>query len=172
MTSIITEHPQFFTATILDWKKLLKPDKYKDIIIGSLKFLVENNRVKVHGFVIMYNHIHILWQMRAGMKPEVVQRDFLKFTSQKIKQDLKKHHPAVLELFKVNAKDREYQFWQRNALSIELSTLEMLKQKLEYIHYNPVRAGLCLLPEGYKYSTCRFYESGINDWDFVTHFME
>ena len=72
MTSIITEHPQFFTATILDWKKLLKPDKYKDFIIGSLKFLVENNRVKVNGFVIMDNHIHILWQMMAGMKPEEI----------------------------------------------------------------------------------------------------
>ena len=172
MSSIITEHPQFFTATILDWKKLLKPDKYKDIIIGSLEFLVTNKRVEVNGFVIMENHIHILWQMMAGIKPEAVQRDFLKFTAQRLKNDLNRNHPELLQHFKVSAKDRDYQFWQRNALSIELTSLAMFKQKLEYIHYNPVRAGLCLLPEDYKYSSCRFYESGINDWDFVTHFME
>jgi putative transposase len=172
MTAIITESPQFFTATILEWKKLLKPEKYKDTIISSLQFLVENNRVKVNAFVIMDNHIHLIWQMMAGIKSEAAQRDFMKYTAQKIKQDLIKSHPAVLAHFKVNAKDREYQFWERNALSIELGTLEMLKQKLEYIHYNAVLAGLCNLPEEYKYSTARFYETGVNDWDFVTHYTE
>jgi putative transposase len=172
MQPIITESPQFFTATILEWKRLLKPDKYKDIIISSLQFLAENNRVKVNAFVIMDNHMHLIWQMMAGIKPEAVQRDFMKFTAQKIKQDLLKNHPAVLAHFKVNAKDREYQFWERNALSIELGTLEMFKQKLEYIHYNPVLAGLSNLPEEYKYSTAKFYETGINDWGFVTHYTE
>jgi len=110
--------------------------------------------------------------MMAGIKPQAVQRDFMKYTAQKIKQDLIKNHPAVLAHFKVDAKDREYQFWERNALSIELGTLEMLKQKLKYIHYNPVLAALCNLPEEYKYSTARFYETGVNDWGFVTHYTE
>jgi spore coat polysaccharide biosynthesis predicted glycosyltransferase SpsG len=48
MQVIIIESPQFFTATILEWKKLSKPEKYKDIIISSLQFLVENNRVRVN----------------------------------------------------------------------------------------------------------------------------
>jgi putative transposase len=172
MQATITEAPQFFTGTILEWKRLLKPEKYKDIIISSLQFLVENNRVKVNAFVVMDNHIHLIWQMMAGIKPEAVQRDFMKFTAQKIRQDLIKNHPAVLAHFKVNAKDRKYQFWERNALSVELSTLEMLKQKLEYIHYNPVIAGICNLPEEYKYSTAKFYEIGVNDWGFVTHYTE
>ena len=38
MDTSITEYPQFFTATNLEWKKLLKPDKYKDIVISSLRF--------------------------------------------------------------------------------------------------------------------------------------
>jgi REP element-mobilizing transposase RayT len=120
----------------------------------------------------MDNHIHLIWQMMEGIKPQAVQRDFMKYTAQKIKQDLIKNHPAVLAHFKVDAKDREYQFWERNALSVELNTLEMLKQKLEYIHYNPVLAGLCNLPEEYKYSTARLYETGVNDWSFVTHYTE
>ena len=146
MPAIITESPQFFTATILEWKKLLKPEKYKDIITSSLQFLVDNNRTKVNAFVIMDNHIHLIWQMMADIKPEAVQRDFMKFTAQKIKQDLIKNHPAVLAHFKVNAKDREYQFWERNALSVELNTLEMLKQKLEYIPVRTVfsRAGIII----------------------------
>jgi REP-associated tyrosine transposase len=56
----------------------------------------------------MDNHIHLIWQMMEGVKPEAVQRDFMKYTAQKIKQDLIKNHAAVLAHFKVNAKDREY----------------------------------------------------------------
>ena len=76
MPGVITEYPHFFTATNLEWKSLLAQDKYKDIIIESRRFLVKNKRVIIYGFVIMYNHIHIIWQLQAGRKREDVQRDF------------------------------------------------------------------------------------------------
>ncbi|MCC9165461.1 transposase [Pontibacter harenae] len=74
-------HIAFFTATILEWKHLLKPDKYKNLIIESLRFLVENKRVKVYGFVIMPNHLHLLWKMEEPHRRENVLRDFLKYTT-------------------------------------------------------------------------------------------
>ncbi|MFN8356181.1 MAG: hypothetical protein U0Y10_17120 [Spirosomataceae bacterium] len=64
----------------------------------------------------MPNHIHILWRINENYLLEEVQRDFLKFTAQIIKFDLQEHHPAVLAHFKVNLKDRQYQFWERNPL--------------------------------------------------------
>jgi hypothetical protein len=76
VAKIITEYPHFFTATILDWKKLLKPDKYKNIIIDSMRFLVTNQQVVIYGFVIMINHIHFIWQMKAGIKTSYLQRIF------------------------------------------------------------------------------------------------
>ncbi|MEI7802952.1 MAG: hypothetical protein WCI97_09930, partial [Bacteroidota bacterium] len=54
----------FYTATILEWKHLLKNDKYKNIVIESLQFCVADIRVLIFGFVIMPNHIHLLWSMR------------------------------------------------------------------------------------------------------------
>lgn len=78
MTEIISEYPQFFTATNLSWNKLLELDKYKDMIIESMQFLVDDNRVIIYGFVIMPNHIHLIWQMRPGIKRNHVQRDFFK----------------------------------------------------------------------------------------------
>ena len=142
MATPITEYPQYFTATNLEWKKLLKPDKYKEIIISSLRFLVSDKRIKVFAFVIMDNHIHLIWQMMGDNDPEAVQRDFLKYTAQRMKKDLQVNHPDVLEYFKVNAKDREYQFWERNALSVELINHSIFRQKLEYIHWNPVKAAI------------------------------
>jgi len=165
---MITEYPQFFTATNLEWKKLLQPDKYKDIVIESMRFLVNEKRVNINAFVIMPNHIHLIWQMQKAHKPEDVQRDFLKYTAQRIKADLKKNHPAVLERFKVNARDRRYQFWERNSLGIELRTQKAYLQKLDYIHYNPVKTGLCILPEEYHYSSASLYELNKTMWDFLS----
>jgi Cdc6-like AAA superfamily ATPase len=65
----------FFAATNLYWKKLHEPDKYKDVIIDSMKFLVKEKRVVIYGFVIMPNHIHLLWHLRAGETREHVQLD-------------------------------------------------------------------------------------------------
>lgn len=166
----IVHHPQFFTATILEWKMLLKQDKYKDILVDSMRFLVREGRVSVYGFSIMSNHLHMIWQMREGRERKDVQRDFLKFTAQTIQLDLRKNHPAVLKHFEVNLKDRKFQIWERNPLSVDVYTREVLLQKLNYIHHNPVKAGLCLLPEEYFYSSAAFYMNGDTGFEFLTHY--
>lgn len=165
---------QFLTATILWWKKLLQPDKYKQIIIESMRFLVNDNRVKIYGFVIMPNHIHLVWRINEKCLLEDVQRDFLKYTAQQIKFDLQKHHPQVLAYFEVNLKDRKYQFWERNPLSIDLFDRKVVEQKLVYIHNNPlqVKWNLASHPRDYWYSSFRFYETQEKDFDFLTHYME
>ena len=172
MAFVITEYSQFFTATNLEWKRLLAPDKYKKVIISSMGFLVEKKRVIIYGFVIMPNHLHIIWQMQAGIKRMNVQRDFLKYTAQRIKADLKCNHPDILSQFLVNAKDREYQFWERNPLSVDLWSEKVLRQKLRYLHENPVRAGLSSFPEEYKYSSALLYKTGFGNWGFLTHYRD
>src|ERR1035437_929288 len=165
-------HPQYFTVTILKWQNLLKPDKYKNIIIGSLAHLVKEKMVEVNAFVIMSNHLHLIWQGQEGDLREAVQRDFLKYISQTIIRDLEKNHPKVLERFLVNTKDSKYKIWKRRPLSIDLWTKEVFIQKMEYIHDNPVKAGLCSNEEDYKYSSARFYKTGVDDFGFLTHWME
>ena len=56
---------------------LLKPDKYKDVIIESLGYMVKEKRIEVNAFTIMSNHIHLNWQIQGGHERENVQRDFL-----------------------------------------------------------------------------------------------
>jgi putative transposase len=172
MPKIITEYPQFFTATNLEWKRLLNRDEYKDIIIDSLRYLVKEKRVVIYGFVIMSNHIHIIWQMQAGIKRDNVQRDFLKHTALQFKGDMLKHYPGELAAYIVNAKDRKYQFWERNSLSVDIWSERVLIQKLKYIHENPVRAGLCKYPDEYKYSSAGLYRTGIDNWGFLTHYRD
>lgn len=162
----------FFTATILEWKHLLKQEKYKLIIIDSLRFLIQRKRIYLNGFVLMNNHIHLMWQIREGHTRAAVQRDFMKYTAQQIKLDLAKNHPDVLAHFEVKAKDRKYQIWERNALSVAIWSEAVFYQKLAYIHQNPVRAGLCTLPESYIYSSAAFYMGGIDKFGIVKHILD
>ena len=149
---------------------MLKPDKFKDIIISSLKFLTADHRVLLYAFVIMDNHIHLVWQISDAYKPHEVQQSFMKYTAQMMLKELRNNHKNVLTLFEVNSKDRKHQIWERNPLSVSLFNRNVLLQKLEYIHNNPVKAGLCVLPEEYKYSSASFYFRGDKRWDFITHY--
>jgi putative transposase len=71
----------FWTDTIKDWKHLLKQDKYKNVIISSWQELVERDKIAIYGFVIMPNHLHIVWEMKEPNGREMPHTSFNKFTS-------------------------------------------------------------------------------------------
>jgi putative transposase len=164
-----TEYPEFITVTCLDWKYLLAGDHRKHIIANSLRFLVVEGRAIVYGFVIMTNHFHLIWQFTGGHQPHAVIRDFLKYTSQQLLIVLAEEDPVLYNELRVNASDRTYQVWQRDSLRIPLWSNKVFNQKLDYIHWNPVRAGLCSYPEEYRYSSASFYFNNQSEWEFLTH---
>ena len=166
----IEDCPQFFTATILDWKRLLKPEKYKLIIIDSLHYLTSEKRVILFGYVIMDNHLHLIWKPTKRFSLKHTQLCFLKFVSQRIKRDLEINNPNGLNEFYVNLKDRKYQFWQRNSLGIELYSNNILEQKLNYIHKNPVKARICLNAESYRFSSAGFYQGMKDEFEILTDY--
>jgi putative transposase len=167
-------HVQFFTATNLNWLCCLQNDFHKQIIIEALQHRVNNNQLSVYGFVIMPNHIHCIWQIHDNLTREIFQRDFLKFTARSILKFMLMNDDPLLKELRVKAKDREYQLWERNALSVDLFSEEVLLQKLNYIHSNPIQPkwNLSDTPESYSYSSARFYEIGIDDFNFLTHYKE
>lgn len=161
--------PDFITITCYEWLPIIQREQEKEIIIQSLRFLVNNKRVKVYAFVLMDNHFHLIWQIGKGHLRADVQRDFLRFSATQILKNFRNEHAKILQKIEVNSKDRKYQVWQRNSLSIELRSESVFNQKLNYIHKNPIKAGLCNLEEDYKYSSAKYYLKNENDWDFVTN---
>ena len=97
----------------------------------------------------------------------------MKFTAQQFKFKLADTNDPRLASFRVGAKDREYQFWERNALSIDLWTPDVFTQKLDYIHNNPLQDKweLSDYPEDYKYSSAGFYHTGHDGFGVLTHHM-
>lgn len=156
----------FTTATILNWHPLLKDDKYKDVVIDSFRYAVTTKRATIWAFVIMDNHIHLIWQILDPNKLSSVRRDMLKYIAHSIKKDLlARNKTDILEKFLVNKTDRHYQIWKRKPLSISLLSDTVLNQKLNYIHTNLFRKGLDDIT--YKYSSAGFYATGMRNWDFL-----
>ena len=87
----------FFTATILNWKHLLKDDEYKDIIVKCLKFLVDEKRIILNAFTIMSNHVNIIWQPLQHYTLTKIQTSFVTYTAKAIKKKLCEHRPDVLK---------------------------------------------------------------------------
>jgi REP element-mobilizing transposase RayT len=112
------ENTYFFTATILDWKLLLKSHRIKDILISSLEFLVGKGKLKVYGFVIMPNNIHLIWRNLEMNGKEFPDERLLKFTGHEFSKHLKSN--PTIEEHLVNKADRKYQFWQRSSLPIRI----------------------------------------------------
>jgi putative transposase len=109
MSSYNYQHyPQFFTATILEWKQLLRSDEYKQIIIDSLLFLKKEGSIIVNAFVIMPNHIHLIWHIQNNYTREKIQLRFLKYTAQQMKFRLIDTKNPALQDYLVNASDRQY----------------------------------------------------------------
>ncbi len=164
----------FWTSTIKDWKHLLKQDKYKLLIINCLKKLVDKKLINVYAFVIMPNHVHFVWEMLAKNKKEMPYSSFNKEIGHLIILDLKSNHPNVLPYFKVDETEREFRVWQRNPLAILMDNKAKTNQKIDYIHTNPLqeRWNLADIPENYYWSSAKFYEKGVDDFGFLTHFMD
>ena len=161
---------EFFTATCLNWQPLLHSDKHKNIIMDSLSFLVKNNRIWLYGYVIMPNHVHILWCKQPDWLNKNVQQHFSKFTAQQLKFSLINDEQS-LDKYKSTQNDREYQFWERRTYKATMYSRTVLEQKLDYIHNNPVKAELCQLPEEYSYSSASYYMDNSEN-ELITHYME
>lgn len=166
--------PYFWTSTINKWQHLLEEESYKDIIIQCLQWLVNNKMIAVYGFAIMPNHVHLIWEQLQMNGKEYPKNSFQKFTAHKFIILLRSGNPALIELFKHQVIDRNFLFWQRDPLAIKIIGREMAIQKLNYIHNNPLQRhwNLVTNPVKYKYSSAHYYESGIDEFNILTHYMD
>lgn len=165
----------FWTDTIKDWKILLETDHFKEMIIECWQELVKRKKIVIYGFVIMPNHLHIIWEMMEKNGKEMPHASFNKFTSHQFLKNLQTYSPSVVAQYKEeDNRERQHRFWRRDPLAVLMDSREKTEQKLEYIHLNPLqeRWNLVTKPEDYKWSSARFYETGNDDFNLITHYRD
>jgi len=154
-----SKYPHFLTCTIAGWLPVFTRPEAVQIIFNSWQFLHAENRMSILGYVILENHLHLI-----GISDDVAVEigHFKSFTARKIIDLLKENNAETilkqLRFEKARHKmDREYQLWQEGSHPEVIETETMLRQKLEYMHYNPVKRGYVDKPEHWRYSSARSY---------------
>ncbi len=144
----------------------------KETILDSLRTLSGKKLITVYAFVIMPNHIHLIWKLNNKNGKESAKGSFMKFTAHEFKKHLRLN--GGFERYKVNASNKMYEFWQRDSLGIEIWSREVARQKLDYIHANPVSGKWQLAKDdiSYFYSSARFYEYDIDEFGFLNNLYE
>jgi putative transposase len=158
----------YITMSVVGWIDIFSRQRYRDIVIESLKYCQEDKGLNLHAYVIMTNHIHIVASPMAGFILTDIVRDFKKFTAKTIWSSIEKEPESRREwlqyMFKYygkhNAKEQVYQIWTHDNHPIVLWSKAVIAQKINYIHQNPVRAGWVLYPEQYIYSSASNYRDG------------
>jgi REP element-mobilizing transposase RayT len=159
----------FITPTIVDWVDVFTRKIYRDIMIDSLTFCIRERGLKLYGYVIMTNHLHLIVRSEAGKLSDTI-RDFKKFTARAIIDNIsnqpESRRPWMLHRFEWNAAQNErssdHQFWTHENHPEEVFSQIFFNQKLTYIHQNPVRAGWVENAEEYLYSSAKALLKNVN----------
>jgi putative transposase len=149
----------YTTCTIIDWLPVFQEDNYFMTVIDSLKYCQEHKGLFLLAYVIMPTHMHLVTSNDDWTCLSDIMRDFRRFTSRSIRNLLENDNRNVfLDIFKkaaINRPRQEFKIWSDDFHPVALKSEKWLKQKIDYIHNNPVRKGFVEAAEDWKYSSAR-----------------
>jgi len=160
--NITGERVFFITTTVINYTKVFECDKYCLILLNNIEFYQRKYRFLIYGYVIMPSHLHWIIKVdSANGSVSDIMRDIKKYSAWDLMETIEKDKKErFIQIFKNEAKNISLQkrkFWMSRFYNEEIINSEMFKTKLEYIHNNPVKAGLVEDPVDYKYSSARNY---------------
>ena len=161
--------PHFLTYTVLEWLPVFTRPETANILLDCWQYQREHMGLLLHGYVILENHVHLI--AKAERLDQCV-HSFKSYTARRLIDFLVEHKvQRLLERLhfakKAHKTDREYQFWQEGCHAELIFSETVMREKLEYIHMNPVKRGYVDKPEHWRYSSARNYlgETGIMSID-------
>lgn len=146
----------FVTFTVHQWVDVFTRDIYRNIFVDSIKFCQENKGLEVFSWVLMSNHSHLIISSKKEALSDII-RDLKKFTAKKIIDTIKNNDSESRKewLIWLLQKDEHIWFWEEGYHGVEITSKSFYNSKMDYIHYNPVKAGLVEKEEEYLWSSCR-----------------
>ena len=152
--------PHFLTCTVLHWIPVFTRPETVDIVFNALGYLITQKNMKIYAFVVLENHIHLVAQSE-DLNEDM--RTFKTYTAKRLIEYLKKHNAkTILKQLafykKAHKSDRNYQFWEEGCHPEWIQNDEMMRNKVEYIHQNPVKRGYVDEAVHWRYSSARNYQ--------------
>ena len=165
-----TDCPYFMTCTIVGWLPVFTRPEAVEIVFASWRDPMGKEQFKLFGYVVLENHLHLV-----ASAPELADaiKSFKMFTARQI-VDLLESRGAETVLRQLRAHKKrhktksEYQVWEEGSQPKQITGEEMMRQKLEYIHNNPVKRGYVDDPVHWRCSSARTYAGLAGLVDVVT----
>jgi putative transposase len=138
---------------------LLSMRSVAEIVLESLSYLQEKNRLTLYAYVIMENHLHMV-AVAEDLSRQLA--TFKSYTARRIIDHLSEvgMHSLLQQLRAqklAHKTDRQYQFWQEGSHPVQIQNAEVMREKIEYIHNNPVRRGYVEEAVYWRYSSATDY---------------
>lgn len=159
------EAAHFVTFAVVEWVDVFTRKSYRDILLDSVRYCQKEKGLILHAWCVMSNHIHLIASAVNNNLSDIL-RDFKKFTSKEIIKAISNNEQEsrrewMLEIFRKagqeNSRNHEFQFWRQENQPKEVYSSAFVFQKLNYIHNNPVEAGIVRKAEDYLYSSAIDY---------------
>ncbi len=152
------DKPHFLTYTVVEWLPVFTRQETVQILLDCWQYQRQQG-LRLYGYVVLENHCHVVVQ---GDKLDALVARFKSYTARKIIDYLQARQvdPILKRLRfakKAHKQDRAYQFWQEGCHAELILSDDMMRQKLEYIHMNPVKRGYIEKPEHWRYSSAGHY---------------
>jgi len=151
----------FLTHTIVDWVDLFTRRELAKIVVDSLNYCIEKKGLEVYAWCLMPSHLHMIADVVEGNQSSLsdIMRDFKRFTSTALIKGIETEFESRREWLKrhFTRGNQEHQVWRQGMHPIALYSRKFRDQKVDYIHMNPVDAGIVEEPEHYLYSSARDY---------------
>jgi putative transposase len=155
----------FITSTVVEWIPLFLSYPYCQILLDSFTFCRQSKGLRLHAYVIMPTHLHAIISCDQPDRLTGIVRDMKRHTSRRISRKLVEDRSRVLlrplfEMAPMGKGNTEYKVWQDGYHPIAIYTQKFFRQKLEYLHDNPVRKGFVRRSEEWQYSSADEYING------------
>lgn len=145
----------FVTFTVHQWTDVFTRKQYIEILLDNIRYCQQHKGLKVYAWVVMTNHCHLIIRTEKFELQNVI-RDFKKYTAKRIFEaiEMNERESRRRWLRWLLKKDEQIWFWEEGYHGEEITSRAFFDAKADYIHKNPVRAGIVEKEEEYCFSSC------------------
>jgi len=169
----------FITITTVGWIDVFTRLSQKELLVASLRHCQDEKGLEIYAYCIMSNHIHMLCAASDGKILADIIRDFKKYTSKKIIKTILEQSESrrewMLAYFQKSCshlkRAQRYKVWQDGYHAEIVYSNKFIKEKVTYIHQNPVKAKIVANAEDYIFSSARNYADSPSEIEVIKTYL-